>query len=350
MLSKRLLLPTALRPHAIIRANLQRHQLLARRTNVHSSFDWKPIKGKDNDKPKPSVTRYIFLSLLIAMPLVTFYLGTWQLKRLKWKNNLIASSEDKLTYPPIPLPKKINPDDAEDLQYRRYLVTGKYDHSKEIFVGPKVRNGEKGYQVFTPLIRSDGGEPILIERGFITDENILPPRRKLKHLSLPMHEVTVEVILKKINEKSNLVLSKLDPDSRVWHVIDVPEMTEATGCAPIHVQALIDLKDYPVETKIVKEDKPWWKIWSRAQTHEETQLKKVDDPSDIQEFSPYQLLKAGVPLGRPASIDFRNNHLQYLATWYGLSFASSILLFLVFKKKPKVDPTKAKLEHAKRYT
>lgn len=349
MLFRKLFQTPALRPQAIVRSSLQRHQLLARRTNIHSSFDWKPIKGKDNDQPKPSITRYIFLSLLIAMPIVTFYLGTWQLRRLKWKNNLVATSEDRLTYPAVQLPKNINPDDAEDLQYRRYLVTGKFDHSKEVFVGPKVLYGERGYQVFTPLIRSDGGAPILIERGFVVDEKILPPRRKLQHLSLPMHEVTVEVILKKINEKSSLVLSKVDPDSRVWHVVDVPEMTEATGCLPIHAQALVDLRDHPIETKTITEDKPWWKIWRRAKTHNETQLQPLN-PNDTQEFSLYQLLKAGVPLGRPASIDFKNNHLQYLVTWYGLSFASSILLYLVLKKKPKLDPTKAKLEHAKRHT
>jgi len=345
-----------IRPQTLIRCKIINKQQLNYglnfqqcRYNIKSSFDWKPIKAK-KDKPKPSITRYIFLGLLIAMPIVSFYLGTWQLRRLKWKNNLIATSEDKLTYPPIELPKNINPNDVEDLQYRRFIIKGKFDHSKEIFVGPKVKNGERGYQVFTPILRSNGGEPILIERGFITDENILPPRRNLKHLSLPLHEVEIEVILKKINERSNLLFDKLDPNSRVWHVINIPEMTESTNCLPIHAQALIDLRDHPIEKILIKDDKPWWKFWSKNTNHEEIKSIEIKPNDSIHEFSQYQFLKAGVPIGRPASIDFKNNHLQYLVTWYGLSFASSILLFIMFKKKPKVDLQKAKLEHAKKFT
>lgn len=347
IISKGPLLRPAIRPHYLCKITLA-HQIQARRTNIHSAFDWKPVKAKE-EKPKPSLLRYMFLGLLIAMPVVSFYLGTWQLRRLKWKNNLIATSEDRLTYEPIPLPKKIDPDTVEDLQYRRFTVRGHYDHSKEVFVGPKVKNGERGYTVFTPLIRSDGGDPILIERGFLYDDKILPPRRKLQHLSLPMHEVEVPVILKKINFRSDLILDKLDMDSRVWHVVDIPEMTAQTGCIPVHVQALIDLKDHPVETKTVYEDKPWWKVWRRAKSHEETVLKEVKPGDSQQEFNQYQLLKAGVPVGRPASIDFKNNHLQYLVTWYLLSFASAIALFIVLKKKPKVDPMKEKLEHARRH-
>ncbi|CCH41174.1 putative membrane protein [Wickerhamomyces ciferrii] len=342
-----------IRPQAFARANaLQSHQIMAQRfqirTKVYSSFDWNPVKSKE-EKPKPSIFRSFLFILLLAMPVVSFYLGTWQLRRLKWKNNLIATSEDRLTYEPIPLPKHVEPQDVEDLQYRKYYVTGHYDHSREVFVGPKVKFGEKGYSVFTPFIRSDGGDTILIERGFVKDDKILPPRRKLQHLSLPMHEVRVELILKKTAEdRSALLYDKLDEESRVWHVINVDEMTEATGCAPIHAQALIDLKDHPIETITVKESKPWWKIWRKAHTHEETILKSLPY-NHLQEFTQWQLINAGVPVGRPASIDLRNNHLQYLVTWYGLSFASSIALFVMFKKKPKVDPTKAKLEHAKRF-
>jgi surfeit locus 1 family protein len=322
---------------------LLQHQ--SRRSVITSSVDWKPVKS--TEKEEWTISKYIFLSLLILMPVISFMLGTWQLRRLKWKNNLIATCEDRLTYEPIPLPKNFDPEDAEDWQYRRVLVKGKFDHSREVFVGPKVKNEQKGYVLYTPLVRSDGGPDILVERGFITDEKVIPIRRKLAHLSVPEHEVEIECLIKKINPKAALTMDKLDPDSRLWHVLDYNEMTEFTGCIPLHVAALVDLKDHPVETTTITESKPWWKIWAKAKTHEETHRANVK-PEDIQEFSQYQFMKAGVPLGRTATLDVRNNHLQYIVTWYGLCFASSILLFIVLKKKPK-DPITDKLKHAHRF-
>lgn len=317
----------------------------SRRTVITSNVDWKPIKT--TDKEEWTLSKYIFLSLLILMPVISFMLGTWQLRRLKWKNNLIASSEDRLTYDPIPLPKNFDPEDAEDWQYRRVIVKGKFDHSREVFVGPKIKNEQKGYTLYTPLVRSDGGPDVLIERGFVTDNHVIPGTRSLHHLSVPMHEVEVECIIKMINPKPRITMQKTDPESRLWHVLDYNEMAEFTGCIPLHLAALVDLKDHPIETVPVTEPKPWWKVWASAKTHKETHLKDIK-PEEVQEFSQYQFMNAGVPIGRTATIDFRNNHLQYIVTWYGLCFASSILLFIVLKKKPK-DPMKDKLRHAHKF-
>lgn len=40
----------------------------------------------------------------------------------------------------------------------------------------------------------------------------------------------------------------------------------------------------------------------------------------------------GVPIGRAAEVNLRNNHAQYIFTWYGLAAATSIMLFMVAKK------------------
>lgn len=45
--------------------------------------------------------------LLGIMPIFTFALGTWQLKRLKWKINLIDELEEKLQLQPLYLPSNI---------------------------------------------------------------------------------------------------------------------------------------------------------------------------------------------------------------------------------------------------
>lgn len=45
--------------------------------------------------------------LLGIMPIFTFALGTWQLKRLKWKIDLIDELEEKLQLQPLSLPPNI---------------------------------------------------------------------------------------------------------------------------------------------------------------------------------------------------------------------------------------------------
>lgn len=60
----------------------------------------------------------------------------------------------------------------------------------------------------------------------------------------------------------------------------------------------------------------------------------------------------GVPIGRPAQVNLRNNHLQYIFTWYvplsqligfiaanglsryGLSVSTAIMLWMVVRKRP----------------
>lgn len=40
----------------------------------------------------------------------------------------------------------------------------------------------------------------------------------------------------------------------------------------------------------------------------------------------------GIPFGRPAEVNLRNNHAQYIFTWYSLAIATSIMMYLVVKK------------------
>lgn len=40
----------------------------------------------------------------------------------------------------------------------------------------------------------------------------------------------------------------------------------------------------------------------------------------------------GIPYGRAAEVNLRNNHAQYIFTWYSLAIATSVMLYLVAKK------------------
>merc|ERR1711939_428722 len=42
----------------------------------------------------------------------------------------------------------------------------------------------------------------------------------------------------------------------------------------------------------------------------------------------------GIPIGRAAEVNLRNNHFQYIFTWYSLSAATTLMMWMLLKKKP----------------
>ncbi|CAI4062477.1 hypothetical protein SKDZ_07G3570 [Saccharomyces kudriavzevii ZP591] len=346
---------------------------------ITSTIDWKPIKSakspNDDSKRKGSFGKKIVLGLMFAMPIISFYLGTWQMRRLKWKTKLIAACESRLTYEPILLPKTFTPDMCEDWEYRKVILSGHFLHNEEMFVGPRKKNGEKGYFLFTPFVRDDTGEKMLIERGWISEEKVAPDSRNLHHLSLPEgNHLKVVCLVRPPKKRGSLQWAKKDANSRLWQVPDIYDMAKSSGCTPIQFQALYDMKDHPVGeqhvTKMTSPNQPtpsFWNFWRREPTVNENQTQSIANsvlgpdvrrasPTDQTiEFNEWQFIKAGVPIGRKPTIDLKNNHLQYLVTWYGLSLLSTLFLVVALRKTKKGGVVsqdqliKEKLKHTKKY-
>ncbi|KAL7919525.1 SURF1 family domain-containing protein [Trichoderma austrokoningii] len=227
--------------------------------------------------------------LLALIPITAFILGTWQVQRLGWKTRLIARCEDRLVRDPLPLPPHIDPAVISDFDFRRVLATGTLCHDREMLVGPRMRNGEDGYMVITPLERKDGST-ILVNRGWISKKH---RSQRTRPDSLVTGEVTIEGLLRE-PWKKNRFTPENRPDRGEFYFPDVHQMAALTGSQPVWVEA----------------------------TMEPEFLRMMD----------YEA--RGIPFGRPAEVTLRNNHAQYIFTWYGLSFATSIMLYMVLKKPP----------------
>ncbi|CAI4038805.1 hypothetical protein SMKI_06G1530 [Saccharomyces mikatae IFO 1815] len=344
-----------------------------------STVDWKPIKTgrspNDDSRKDGSFGKKIVLGLMFAMPIISFYLGTWQMRRLKWKTKLIAACESKLTYEPISLPKSFTPNMCEEWEYRKVTLSGHFLHNEEMFVGPRKKNGEKGYFLFTPFIRDDTGEKVLIERGWISEEKVAPDSRNLRHLSLPQGKhLKVICLVRAPKKRGSLQWAKKDPNSRLWQLPDIYDMAKSSGCTPIQFQALYDMKDHPMIKEDTKKESPsnnstssFWKFWKRESSDSENQTQTTtnnvsrlntgeENPTDQTiEFDERQFIKAGVPIGRKPTIDLKNNHLQYLVTWYGLSLLSTIFLIVALRKVKRGgvisqdQMIKEKLKHTRKY-
>ncbi|GAV52981.1 hypothetical protein ZYGR_0AI02630 [Zygosaccharomyces rouxii] len=341
-------------------------RLCAKRSVKTSTLDWKPIRTSktpsDHERKKGGFGKKIVLGLMIAMPVISFYLGTWQVRRLEWKNNLIARCESRLTYPPVPLPKGFTPDQAENWEYRKVLLKGHFINEEEMFVGPRVRNSKKGYILFTPFVRKDTGEKVLVERGWVSEENVNPQLRNLHHLSVPTSENTELVCLVRVPRKrGSFQWKKEDQNSRLWQVPDVLEMASVTGSTPLHLQAIYDLKDHrwdepQAQNNDTNGKSSSWAFWKRDKSLVQSALSPEKHQLEpLGEFTEWQFVQAGVPIGKEPKIDLRNNHLQYLITWYGLASLSTIFLIVALKKYRRgsaISQTqlkKEKLKHAQRF-
>ncbi|ERS98155.1 hypothetical protein HMPREF1624_04936 [Sporothrix schenckii ATCC 58251] len=263
------------------------------------------------------------LIVLALIPITAFALGTWQVFRLRWKTDLLAKCEDRLVRAPLPL-NPHNVADAvahsrggsaesvqggggggggggSDFDYRRVVAVGTFRHDQEMLVGPRVREGVAGYFVVTPLEIVDARNPeaatetkttILVNRGWISrEQRSQRARARVGVGALPRGLVRVEGMLR-APWKRNFFTPENRPDKGEFYFPDVEGMAKLTGSLPVWVEATMEpdlLQVYDMEAK-------------------------------------------GVPIGKPAEVNLRNNHAQYIFTWYSLSLATAIMLWMVAKK------------------
>ncbi|KAJ5937383.1 hypothetical protein N7454_004683 [Penicillium verhagenii] len=230
------------------------------------------------------------LIILALIPIIAFGLGTWQVKRLDEKTKIVAKFEDRLVRPPLPLPPRIDPEAVAEFDYRRVYATGHFRHDKEMLIGPRMWEGEDGFMVVTPLERDDGQSTVLVNRGWISRKMA---DQKDRPNSLPEGEITVEGLLRE-PWKKNMFTPDNKPEEGKFYFPDIEQMAEVSGSQPVWIESTM-----------------------------------VPDLIES-----YDRLAKGIPIGRAAEVNLRNNHAQYIFTWYGLSLATSIMMWMLIRKKP----------------
>jgi len=98
-------------------------------------------------------------------------LGTWQLQRLAWKEEMISAldrefEKEASQFFISPEDFKKQPEDS-NFFFRRGTISGTFLPGSDILVGPRTHDGKPGYHVFTPF-RLTGGPLLLVNRGWIS--------------------------------------------------------------------------------------------------------------------------------------------------------------------------------------
>ena len=109
-------------------------------------------------RPYPGVT----IAALIATAILVG-LGVWQLERLQWKLALIAEVNGHMAAPPVSLDDALRLN-ADEAQYRRVALAGRFDNAKEAYVFTTGADGAPVYHVLTPFL-TDDGRVLLVDRG-----------------------------------------------------------------------------------------------------------------------------------------------------------------------------------------
>ncbi|KAF5288223.1 hypothetical protein FQA39_LY03991 [Lamprigera yunnana] len=241
---------------------------------------------------------------LLVIPVASFGLGTWQVQRKMWKENLIAELQSKVNTSPVPLPERIS--DISELEYRRVYVKGQFLHDKELYLGPRSllqdsdaarpsslisnKNTNQGFLVITPFKLQDQDQTILVNRGWVPYFKKYPRTRLEGQV-----DGTVDLIgVVRLNEKRPVFVPSNRPQENCWFYRDLKQMCKVSGADPIFLDATSQF--------------------------------------DIK----------GGPLGGQTRISLRNEHLTYIITWYTLSIFTECDYKTVWKSHLK--------EHVKIHT
>ena len=106
--------------------------------------------------------KLLFSVFTIFFILVFIALGSWQIIRLNWKNNLILEVENSLKNLPVELTK------SKKQNFLKIKTSGIIDFEKQIYLYNLNDSGTPGFEVINPIIINN--ENYLINRGWIPFE------------------------------------------------------------------------------------------------------------------------------------------------------------------------------------
>ncbi|MGE7418742.1 SURF1 family protein [Methylobacterium tarhaniae] len=213
-----------------------------------------------------STKRLALVALSLLATALFLALGIWQVERRAWKLDLIARVEARLDAAPAPAPGRAAwPGISRNAdEYRRVTASGRFRPDRAVRTMAVTEKGA-GSWLLVPLV-TESGDTILVNRGFVPSDWQGPAGNG---------EGTVTVTgLLRLAEPGGGFLRSNDPAHDRWYSRDVAGIAAAKGLGPVA---------------------PYF----------------ID--ADASGNRP------GEPVGGLTVVAFRNHHLIYALTWFGLA-------------------------------
>ncbi len=241
----------------------------------------------------PTLAMLLSLAVLIG-------LGTWQMQRKRWKEDLLAKIAERVHAEPVALIEKgglppwlrqqrpsgskeqvVVTEGNGDLEYRHVSVAGRFHHDKEQYLYAPTPAG-LGWHVYTPL-EIEPGRLVWINRGLVPDAKKAPETRREGQVA---GEVEVKGLVR-LPASKGMFFPENDVQKNLWYWPDIAAMTASA------------FQDGPQKAP------------GGPQRPEALPLVIAADP---QPEPP-----GGLPKGGVTRLDLPNRHLEYALTWYGLA-------------------------------
>jgi len=226
--------------------------------------------------------RFIPVAALLLCAVLFGALGAWQVKRLAWKEALIAHVAAVSTAPPVDAATiPFAPKDLADLEYRALRLSGHFEPQGTTLVGALTELGA-GFWEMVPL-RLNDGRAVWVNRGFLPQGT----KREAALAKVPTGPLTLTGLLRR-TEPGSTWLRANHPEVERWYNRDIAGITTARGPAQSGTAWFVDARG-------------------------------AEQP--------------GQPVPGLTVLTFPNSHLQYALTWFALCLMSLGGLVLVSRAR-----------------
>ena len=158
--------------------------------------------------------KFLFSVFVIFFILVFISLGSWQIIRLNWKNNLILEIENSLKNPPVELSK------SNQENYLKIKTSGLIDFDKQIYLYNLNDNGTPGFEVINPILIDN--ENYLINRGWIPFE-----KKNSKEINFFDENNIIGTL--KLQGRKNIFKPENNIKENYWFSLNREDITKFTG-------------------------------------------------------------------------------------------------------------------------
>ena len=158
--------------------------------------------------------KFLFSVFIIFFILVFIGLGTWQIIRLNWKNNLILEIENSLKNPPVELAQ------SKKENFLKIKTSGSIDFDKQIYLYNLNDSGTPGFEVINPI--TIGDENYLINRGWIPFE-----KKGTQEINVFDQKNIIGTL--KLQGRKNIFKPDNDLDENYWFSLNREDIFKFTG-------------------------------------------------------------------------------------------------------------------------